>query len=188
MFLKIIKILGICGVLLSCLASSHANAASVPEYYAKGLFLLKVFDFVQWPDDLIGREAEKKLCIYGENPFSDYLQEINNAIEKKVILQYTDDINQIDGCHILYISQSEKYKLKDILSFFANKPILTVSDIDKFAYKNGMIELSLHSRRKNIQLRVNLDAVNHSRLKMSSNLIELAIKTYGENTMVVLSE
>ena len=187
MFFKIIKILAVCSIVMNFLLSSDAYARSVPEYYVKGLFLLKILDFVQWPDESLEKNTVKMICVYGEDPFSDYQAEIGATVEQHVIFQYIDDINHIDGCHILFISQSERFALKTILSSLIDKPVLTVSDIDKFAYKNGMIELSIHKRKKHIQFSINLDAVKNSGLNLSSNLIELAANTYG-NSHKVISE
>ena len=191
MYFKIIKILAICCVTLNFLVFSEAHAKSVPEYYVKGLFLLKVLNFVQWPSDSssetssqtssgsLQRNTVKMICVYGEDPFFDYQAELGAAVKQHVIFQYIADINDTEGCHVLFISQSERYALTTILASLKNKPVLTVSDIDKFAYKNGMIELSIHPRKNNIQLNINLDSVKHSGLSLSSNLIELATKTYG---------
>ena len=185
MFFKIIKILAVCSVVMNFLVSSEAYARSVPEYYVKGLFLLKVLNFVQWSDELLERNTVKMICVYGEDPFSEYREELGATLKQQVIFQYIDDINETEACHVLFISKSERFELKNILSVLVDKPVLSVSDIDKFAYKNGMIELSIHPRKNNIQFSINLDAVNNSGLKMSSNLIELAAKTYGNSHKVV---
>lgn len=170
-----------CLFLLS-ITLSNAYANNTPEYYAKAAFLFKVIDFVTWPNN----GNIKKICVYGENQFKNYLQEIANARNKdnSIVLHYTQDFKTINDCHILFIGQSEKYQLSNLLHHLKKKPILTVSDIRKFAYKKGMIELDIHSRKRNFKLKMNLGAVNESGIKLSSNLIELATITYGYNNMV----
>lgn len=185
MFYKIIKILAVSSVILNFLASSEAYARGVPEYYVKGLFLLKVLNFVQWPDESLERNTVKMICVYGEDPFFDYQAELGTIVKHHVIFQYISDIENTGGCHVLFISQSESYELKSILSSLVGKPVLTVSDIDKFAFKKGMIELSIHPRKNNIQLNINLDSVKYSGIKLSSNFVELATRTYGQKNMAV---
>ena len=184
MFFKIKKIVVVCSVVLNFLVQSVAYAGSVPEYYVKGLFLHKVLNFVEWPDGSLDRNAVKMICVYGENPFSEYQVELGAIFKQHDVFQYIADINDTEGCHVIFISQSERYELKSILNSLVDKPVLTISDIEKFAFKKGMIRLFVHPRKNNIQLNVNLDAVKKSGLKLSSNLIELAAKTYGNSHKV----
>ena len=184
MFYKIIKILAAYSVILNFLVSAEVYARAAPEYYIKGLFLIKVLDFVQWPENSLQRNTVKMICVYGEDPFFDYQAVLGATIQQHVIFQLIDNIDNTEDCHVLYISKSEKYELKNILNSLEDKSVLTVSDIDKFAYRNGMIELSIHPRKNNIQLKINIDSVNNTDLKLSSNLIDLATKTYGNSYTV----
>jgi hypothetical protein len=50
--------------------------------------------------------------------------------------------------------------------------MLTVSDIDEFAERGGMI--TLNKAKNKIRLEINLDAADHSGLKVSSKLLKIA--------------
>jgi hypothetical protein len=74
---------------------------------------------------------------------------------------------------MLYVSDSEKKELSDVLSKSDNKPCLTVSSIDDFASKGGMI--GFVRKGKNIRFEVNLDKVKRVELSVSSRLLNLAL-------------
>lgn len=168
-------------LVVCCVLVTKAYAKSMSEYYAKAVFLFKVIDFVTWPDD-DAVDKLKKICVYGENPFDNYLQEIADTKNDTVVILQTKNIEALSECHIVFISRSEEYNLTNIVNLLQNKPMLTVSDIKKFAYKKGMVEIGVHSRKKNLELKMNINSVNNSGIKLSSNLIELATVTYGYNT------
>jgi len=170
-------------LVVCCSLVTNGYAKSTPEYYAKAVFLFKVIDFVTWPDDHNDGDKLTRICIYGENPFDNYLQEIADTKNKDntFVIHHTRNINTLSECHIVFISRSEEYNLTKIISHLQHKPMLTVSDIKKFAYKKGMIELGVHSRKRNFELKMNVSSVNRSGISLSSNLIELAIVIYGYN-------
>ena len=92
------------------------------------------------------------------------------------------DVNLISGsfpvwtifeeCHLLFISGSEKNNIRNVLASIKNHNILTVSDMDRFAQQGGMI--GLVNIEGKISFEVNIDTVQHSRLKFSSQLLKLA--------------
>ncbi|MCK5905932.1 MAG: YfiR family protein, partial [Gammaproteobacteria bacterium] len=70
------------------------------------------------------------------------------------------------------VSQSEKNHQQHILAVLRNRPILTISDIDGFSQKGGMITLININER--IHFEINPVAFKRAGLKVSSKLIELA--------------
>ena len=78
----------------------------------------------------------------------------------------------ISGCHIVFISRSERWRLEKILQDLTGAPILTVSDIPEFSQQGGMITLLTVDRR--LRFAINPVAVSRAGLKLSSKLLELA--------------
>lgn len=173
----------IIGFLICCILPSNVYSKSISEYHAKALFLFNIIDFVKWPQNHNGELNIIKICVLGKNPFEDYLNDIARSRNKSidVNLHYTRDLKTISDCNILYIDQSETYNLTNILNTIKNMPILSISDINKFAYKEGMIELGIHYRKSKILFKLNLQTLDKSNIKLSSNLIELASVIYGYN-------
>ena len=63
------------------------------------------------------------------------VQKINN---KKVIIKRISNLYEIENSHILFIADSEKKNLQNILTLTKKLPILTVSESDGFA-KQGVL-------------------------------------------------
>jgi len=146
-------------------------AKEVPEYQLKAIFLFNFLDFTEWPNN---KRNDRTICILGNNPFNDYLQELASLAKnnQKTRIKHVAIISNANDCHILFISRSETNHLNQILETLDNKPLLTVSDIRSFALKSGMIELSRKSKKT--KLIINLNSVNKAGIKLNSNLIDLA--------------
>ena len=73
---------------------------------------------------------------------------------------------------MLFISASEESNLPAILKLLDGKAILTVSEIENFAKRGGIIKL----RRENnkIVFDINLEAAKRAGLAMNSQLLKLA--------------
>ncbi len=151
-----------------------APAMSVPEYSLKAVFLFNFTEFVAWPENADNGPPRRQICVLGKNPFNDNLQKLVISREKQteIKIHYTQSLEAIKHCHILFISRSEEYRITEVFHAIEHLPILTVSDILNFAARRGMIELSVKSER--ISLSVNLKSVRSSGIKLNSNLVELA--------------
>jgi hypothetical protein len=155
------------------LAPLGAQAALIPEYQAKAGFLLNIAQFVSWPSP--SPEAPLVIGLLGDDPFGSYLdeavrgQKVNNRL-----LTVQRFRRRIDSrpCTILFISQSERDRVDQILSSLKGRAVLTVSDIDGFTDLGGMIQL--FTEKNNIRMRINLDAVKASNLRVSSKLLRVA--------------
>jgi hypothetical protein len=82
-------------------------------------------------------------------------------------------MEDISGCHILFIGYSAKDHLTELFKFVHKKPVLTISDMQGFANRGGMINFR---RVKNyIRFEINAKAAQQAGLKISSQLLKLAI-------------
>lgn len=173
--------------LLTALHCSSPGSTTTPEYHAKYIFLMKIIDFVTWPDHTTTHSAHINLCIYGSNPFAEYttaLTETDNTV-KLIPIHKKTDLDNSKACHIIFISQSEKHNLSYLLESLHQNPVLTVSDIKKFAFSKGMIEIGRHSTENRLEFKINVSSLNESGIKLDSNLIELASARYGDTGVTV---
>jgi len=160
-------------VIVLVLASETGQAAPVPEYQIKAGFLLNFAQFVSWPFQ--SSDAPFIIGILGDDPFGSYLDEtvrgekVNN---RSITVQRLRRRADPRTCNILFISQSERDRVAQVLSNLKGRPVLTVSDIDGFTDLGGMIEL--FTEKNNIRMRISLDAVKASNLRVSSKLLRVA--------------
>jgi hypothetical protein len=145
------------------------------EYMVKAAFLYNFAKFVDWPPDSFKIETSPLvLGIMGADPFGVVLETLKDKTVKgrKLIIRKFPRLENFEDCQILFISGSEKSNLRAILSTVKNYNTLTVSDIDRFANQGGMI--GLVTVGNNVNFEINLDTVQQSRLKFSSQLLKLA--------------
>ena len=115
------------------------------------------------------------LGVIGDSPFGTILEDIyshQKIKNRRVEIRYLSSIEEIEGCHLLFLSESKKKELPKILSFTGEKPILTIGDTKGFADKGVLINF-FHSEDK-IRFEINVLAVRDSGLSMSYLLLRLA--------------
>ncbi len=83
-----------------------------------------------------------------------------------------DGFAELKSCQILYISNSERGRLKDIFAALEGQPVLLVADVSGFAIDGGMIGFVLEQQR--IIFEINREALEQANLKASAKLLKLA--------------
>ena len=162
---------------LACFLSPLHVFAQTSEYTIKAAFLERFTRFIEWPEESTVSDTTKDfvLGIIGENPFGSILEELYDTQKiknKRVEILHVSNLNEITGCHLLFISKSEEKELSNILLATKNKPILTISDTNGFAEKGVLINFYLAESK--IRFEINEKAVNNSGLSISYHLFNVA--------------
>ncbi len=156
--------------------SYHLAAQTSREYNIKAVFLYNFTQFVEWPANTFRTpDAPFVIGILGNDPFHSYIDETVAGEKVKghsIIVQRYLDVKDIKNCHILFITDSESGKLKEILASLPNKNMLTVSDIPDFAITGGIIRFM--TKENKIKLQINLSASKNADLNISSKLLQVA--------------
>jgi hypothetical protein len=161
------------GVALALLPGNAQPQA--PEYQVKAAFLFNFAKFVEWPEEALSNEEAFVIGIVGQDPFGHFIDEAvagKTVREKRITVKRFSRIEDASGSHILFISDSETEHVSRIVKLFSRAPILTVSDIDRFAERGGMVELETKQNR--VRFAINVAAVERTGLKPSSQLLKLA--------------
>lgn len=164
-------------ILLLALGLFPANAhlQESREYLLKAAFLYNFAKFVEWPADSFKNEsAPIHLVILGPDPFGSALETIREKSVKgrKLVIKRISRIENLEDCHLLFISASEKSQIRAILNTLRGNSILTISDLEKFTHLGGIIGLITLDNK--IRFEINLEVAQRNRLKISSELLELA--------------
>ena len=148
---------------------------TVTEYDVKAAFLLNFVRFVDWSDRM-GSDTDKELIlgIAGEDHFGNALNSIRGANIKgrTLVIKNAVDSNSLTSCDILFISSSEKARLPSIMAALKNLPILTVSEIEGFAQRGGIINFFIVGNK--VRFEINPDAAKHVGIHISAQLLQLA--------------
>jgi hypothetical protein len=136
---------------------------------------------VEWPPQTFKSPADSiSICVLGPNPFGRSLDDAvdGKSIDgRKFVVRQVAEIEQAGGCQILFIALRPKKHPPG--TALASAGVLTVGESDGFAAGGGVIGFKLEGGR--IQLEVNLEAAEQSKLRISSKLLSLAriVKTQG---------
>lgn len=161
-------------VLIPCTAGGQEDV--VDEYKLKAAMLYHLTRFVEWPPSAyLDRHSPILLCILGRDPFANSInstlpEETDNG--RLVLIRHLQSEKEIPGCHILYISSSERKTADRIFSTLNGSSILTVGEMAQFAAHGGMIQFSLEEQH--VRFDINLDAASRAGIKISSKLLALA--------------
>ncbi len=159
----------------SAVPYASADASSSQAYQVKAAFLYNFAKFTEWPADAFSdAQASLCLCVLGTDPFGDALKPFKKTTvrKRKLVIKYLESLEQLDICHILFISSSEKNQLLRIFATLETLPILTVGDMDRFAQAGGVIRLLIQNNK--IRFAINIGAAKRAGLTISSKVLHLA--------------
>jgi hypothetical protein len=158
--------------------------ASPTEYQLKAVFLFNFAQFAEWPEAAFAApDSPLIIGILGKDPFGAALDQTvqgETLNGHPLVVRRYSRLDEIPTCHILFVNLPERESVDSVLGRLQQRPILTVSDGDRFTSRGGMIQFVMD--RKRIRLRVNLDAANAAHVKLSSKLLRSAeIVTTGKD-------
>lgn len=155
--------------------NTHAQAQEPSaEYQLKAAFLYNFAKFVEWPVETFPTpSAPFTICAVGNDPFGSSLDAIagKTVRDRALVIKRIRSGGAAAGCQILYVSPSEVPQASDLLRSLHKAPVLTVCDIDACAETGLMLNLRMADNR--VQLDMNLEVVQQTPLKVSSQLIKL---------------
>jgi hypothetical protein len=164
-------------ILLACLGLNGARGQTVShEYPLKAVFLFNFAQFTDWPTNAFEKpDSPLVIGVLGDDPFGVLLDdavrdEIVNG--RKFVVERFRRVEDIQTCHILFISQSETRRLDKIVAALKGKPVLTVSEIDNSA--NNGVRVQFITENNKIRFRINTDSLKEANLTMSSKLLRAA--------------
>ena len=166
---------------LFCVRFSYAQQPHPTESQVKAAYLYNFGKFVTWPGNTAGSSTSFDICVLGKDPFGVILDSTvagGNIEEKQVKAKKISSLQQSDHCRIVFISSSERARLKDILASAKNGGALTVSDMPHFAEDGGMIQFVPQENK--IRFEVNLPAAQDAGLVLRSELLKVATRVIGK--------
>jgi hypothetical protein len=181
---RLLRILALAALLLAGAAASARAADAKPratEYDLKAAFLFNFAQFVEWPPAAFASSnAPIVIAILGPDPFQGALDKICAGEEIRgrplQVIRYAKAAD-VRPAHLLFIPRAMASQFPDAIARVADSPTLTVSDIDKFAERGGMIQL--FTDQNQVRLRIDAEAARKANLSISSKLLRLAQLTRG---------
>jgi hypothetical protein len=167
----------LCAASLLFAALAGGQQPRATEYEVKAVYLFNFGRFVSWPAPRVRDSAAPfAICVIGKDPFGPVLDAAlaGETIEGRTVVARRVALpEQATTCQELYIPASEGNHLRDILSALDKSSVLTVSDIEHFSERGGMIQFVVHGDR--VRFQVNLTRTADAGLTLSSELLKVAV-------------
>ena len=160
--------------------SANADDKEIHEDEVKAAFTYNFAKFVEWPAGKVNESIN--LCILGDSPLGfSALKAIDGRIaqDKPLVTKLLNKPDELKDCHIVFIADSERNKIAQLLKTAHQHHALTVSDMEGFAEAGGAIGLVKIDGK--IRFEINLLAAKEAGLVISSRLLSLALAIYDGN-------
>lgn len=158
------------------LARRLADASAPGVYQIKAAFLYNFAKFVEWPSgSFADGNSPLVIGILGDDPFGSSLDQVvkgNTVGGRRICIKRFPRIRDVESCHILFVCSSESNRLARALESVKNSGVLTVSDIDRFAQRGGIVGFTMDDNK--VGFEINVTTAQRSNLKISSKLLKLA--------------
>jgi hypothetical protein len=161
---------------------TFADASTASEYEVKAAFLYNFIKFVEWPPKAFPSQNSPLIIgILGDDPFFSSATKINyldqtvngkTINDRKIVVQRSNRLADLKNCHLLFISKSERNRVKDTLANLSGLNILLVSETDNFCQQGGAINFVMQAEK--VRFEINVDAAEKAGLKISSKLLNVA--------------
>lgn len=157
-------------------ANAEDASPQILEYRVKAGFLYTFAKYVEWPTGTFHSPTNAIVIgILGKDPFGKMLNDMvaGKAVDGRPIrIQRFQRAEEIQVCHILFVSASEKSRLPDIQTRLRGRSILTVSELDGFLEHDGQIRFVSEDNR--VWFDIDMEATRQAGLTLDANLLRVA--------------
>ena len=162
--------------LAATLAPIRAQSSVADEYPVKAAFLFNIAKFVEWPAVTFKNpEDPLAICVLGQNPFGSALDDVvrnKTVANRPFVVHEVSNAQQALACQIVFVSGSERKRLRTLLDALKGRSILTVGEVDEFTASGGIINFKLKDAR--VKIEIDTGAADRAGLRISSKLLSLA--------------
>lgn len=155
---------------------STLSAEVKPAHEVKGLFLINVLRYCEWPDD-----TNKKLRVVflGESQvFKSFKKLENQAIGKRKLevkqFRRYDSKLDLSQYHCIFVSSDHKVAFETVTKSVAGKSVLTVGENPWFLESGGILNFMIVKGR--VRFKINFESLKASSIKVSSNVLKFSYK------------
>ena len=159
---------------LAMIPGTPAQTLDEKELKLKSAFMLKFALYVEWPETAFASPTNAIVFgVLGRDPFGKALEETMTGqfVDKHPVVIKRGRLSDLDDCHVIFVSASERERWRAQQLRLQNKPVLTISDLEEFAANGGMI--GLKRKQGAIRFDINRKSAEAAGLRISSRLLKL---------------
>lgn len=164
----------------ACMCFASASLARTErrpsvEYQVKASYLYNFLQFVEWPKEAFSGD-HIVLCVFGENRFGSALAAATGETSRgrRIAVKHLATSEELESCHVVFLSSSERWREFQVLRALAGRPVLTIGETKGFTDRGGIINLIPVGNT--IRFEINQRAAERNRLKVSAQLLQLAVR------------
>ncbi len=164
--------------------AAPADGADVPaptEWDVKAAYLYNFTRFVEWPDrSTTPADTPFVIGILGRDPFGRVLDDTlsgKTVDGRPIVVRRLERAEEAASVQILFLGQASGRETERALRAVRGRPVLTVGDGDGPA-RRGVV-LTFRIRESRVRFDVDLHAADEAGLKISSQLLKLALAVEG---------
>jgi hypothetical protein len=157
-----------------------SSSKEIEEYNAKALFIYNFTKYIEWQD--LDETSDFNIGVYQKCDILEPLKVI--AYSKKIqnkkinIHQFNDQTKELN-CNILFISDNTSNdSYINLIKKTNRKNLLIISESKKIFQLGSSINFLIQNNK--IKFEINLQAIEKADLKISSQLLKLAVKVRNE--------
>jgi hypothetical protein len=145
-------------------------------------FLYNFAQFAEWPAHP-APTGPLTICVLGATAVADALDETVKArtVKDRPVVVSRVRVDGLGACQVLYVTDLDPKRAQQIINDVKGAPVLTVSDLDRFAQSGGIIGLFIESGK--MRFAINVDAAQRAHLRISSRLLNLAKLVKDESVL-----
>jgi hypothetical protein len=173
---------GVAIVLVLLFGDAHrSDAQSATPREVKAAFMYNFARFTEWPiDAFVSESAALVIGVAGDEALR---RNVDNVVRGKFAgsralkTQHVKNPRDMAGIQMLYIGATAASRTEEFVQALNGEPVLTVGEVDGFIEKGGMINFLIADNR--LRFEIGWNATEHSRLKVSSRVLTLALTLHG---------
>lgn len=159
------------------LPAGGVGAPAPTEWEVKAAYLYNFARFVEWPEPASdAADAPFVVGVLGRDPFGRVLDDTLSGKTlggRPIVVRRLEKAQEAETVQILFVSSSAAGELPAILRATEGRPILTVGDSEGLARRGVILNFRLQENR--VRFEVNLRRAEESHLRISSQLLKLAV-------------
>ena len=155
-------------------ASGMFSFTTGQDYKFERTFIYNFTKYIQWPP--AQQSGDFVIGVYGDSPIQAQLEmmaQTRTAGSQSFKIKKLNSVNEIKGLHMLFVPKSKNSEIGSILGKVEGKSTLVITEGNGMAGKGSCINFIYVNGKPRFEL--NRSAADRSKLKVSSELMKLAI-------------
>lgn len=138
--------------------------------HIKAQYIIHLTQFIDVKSD----QNQTHICVIGDSDIAGVLNQIIEELNliKELSVKTKTLVSKFTNCSFIYISAQSEFELEQILFKASDKKIVTISDIQNFISREGMIGFA--DDQGSIKLEINQTLIRQKNFFINSKLLHIA--------------